>query len=64
MVILFQQDHGSGGLGNIDGGIHGDADIRHMQRGRIIDAIAHEADNMAFVLERMDDALLVRGWRF
>ena len=39
------------GLGDIDRGIDGDAHVGHMQRGRVVDAVAHEADDVPLVLQ-------------
>ena len=44
---LLQQDDVGRFLGDIDRSIDRNANIRRLQRGAIIDAIAHEADNMA-----------------
>ena len=61
MQALFQQNDVGRLLGDIDGGIDGDAHVGRVQRGRVVDAVAHEADDVPLVLERPDDPLLVRG---
>ena len=58
--ILFQQDHVGRVLGHVHGAVDRDADIRGMQRGRIVDAVAQIADHVAAPLEREDDAVLLR----
>jgi hypothetical protein len=35
-------------------------DIGNVERGRVIDAVAHEAHDMLLMLERANDPLLVR----
>ena len=57
---LLQQDDIGGFLGDIHGVIHRDADIGGAQGGGVVDAVAHEPDDVAFALEGLDDALLVR----
>ena len=59
--IGLEQDDVGRILGDIDGRIDGDADIGGMQGGRVIDAVAHEADDMAAPLQGQDDAVLLRG---
>ena len=58
---LFQQDDVRRGfLGDVHRGVHRDAHVGGAQRGRVVDAVAHEADDVPLALERPDDALLVR----
>jgi hypothetical protein len=64
MQVFLQQDDVGGLLGDVHGRVHRDADVRHMQRRGVIDAIAEEADHMAVALEQAHDALLVRGREF
>ena len=58
---LFEQDHVGGFLGDVHGGIDGDAHVGGAQGGGVVDAVAHEADDVAAALQRLDDALLVAG---
>ena len=39
---------------------HRDADVGRVQRRRVVDAVAEEADDVAAALEREDDAVLLR----
>ena len=48
-------------LGDIDRAIDGDADIRGMERRRIVDAVAEKADDMAAVPQPKNDAILLSG---
>ncbi len=48
-------------LGDINGLIDRDADIRGMQRRRVVDPIAEIADDMSALLQRQDDPLLLVG---
>ena len=59
--ILFQQDQVRRLLGDVGGRIDGDADVGGTQRGSIVDAVAHESDDMALGPEDADDSLLVSG---
>ena len=61
-IRLFSSRIDVGGfLGDIHRGIHRNAHIGGAQRGRVVDAVAHEADHVPFALQRLDDALLVGG---
>ena len=60
MQVMFQQDHVGRFLCHIHRRIHRQADIRRMQRGRIVDAVAQVADHMAARPERLDHAVLLR----
>ncbi len=40
---------------------HGDADVRLLQRGRVVDAVAGHRDDLAARLQGVDDPQLVRG---
>ena len=44
---------------DVDGLIHGDADVGRVQRGRIVDAVPEIADDVTGLLEREHDALLL-----
>jgi hypothetical protein len=46
-------------LGHVHRGIHRDAHVGRVQRGRVVDAVAHVADHVAGLLQRQDDALLL-----
>ena len=46
--------------GDVGGAHDGDADIRRMKRRRVVDPVAHESDHVAAVLERENDAVLLR----
>src|ERR1700693_1703897 len=59
---LFEHDDGSRILCHINCGSYRDTDISSVERRSIIDAITEEADDVASVLERKDDAILLR-WR-
>src|SRR5262249_15995836 len=54
---LFQQDDIGRLLGDVHGVIDRDAHIGRAQGRGVVDAVAHEADDVAFALERLDDAL-------
>ncbi|CAM5345144.1 hypothetical protein SSTU70S_04809 [Stutzerimonas stutzeri] len=59
---LVAQQHEVGGLlGHIHRGVHGDADIRGVQRRRVVDPVAEKAHHMTGLLQRADDALLLAG---
>ncbi len=58
--VVFQQDHGSGLLGHVYRTVHRDPDIGRMQRGRIVDAIAQIADDVAARLQCQQDAVFLR----
>ncbi|CAM5350633.1 hypothetical protein SSTU70S_00265 [Stutzerimonas stutzeri] len=59
---LVAQQHEVGGLlGHIHRGVHGDADIRGVQRRRVVDPVAEKAHHMTGLLQRADDALLLVG---
>ena len=59
--VGLEQDDVGRLLGDVHGRIDGDADIGGMQRGRVVDAVAEEADHMAAPLQRQDDAVLLGG---
>ena len=45
---------------NIRRGHHGNADIGGVQRGRVIDAVAHETHDVSSTLQSKNDAVLLR----
>ena len=50
-----------GGLArHVGGRHHRDADVRGVQRRRVVDAVAHVADDVAAPLQREDDPVLLR----
>ena len=49
--VFFQQDQVGGFLGDVGGGIHRDADVGRAQGGCVVDAVAHESDDVAFAAE-------------
>ena len=57
---LLEQDHVGGLLRDVDGRVDADPDVGGMERGRVVDAVAHEADGVLARLQRLDDPLLVR----
>jgi len=48
-------------LGHVHCLVHGNADVRGVQGRRVIDAVAHVAHDVAGLLQRQDDALLLVG---
>jgi len=57
--IVLQQDQIGSRARDIGGTVDRDADIRGMQRRSIVDAVTHEADNMAEPLQRQQDPQLL-----
>ncbi len=45
--VLFEQDYVGGVLGDVGGGVDRDADVGGVQRQRVVDAVAEEADGAA-----------------
>ena len=56
-VVLEQDDVGRL-LGDVGGAVDRDADVGGVQRRRIVDAVAEEADDVAAPLQRQDDPVL------
>ena len=54
------QDDVGGVARDVGGGHHRDADVGGVQRRRVVDAVAHVADDVAAPLEREDDPVLLR----
>ena len=59
LQVVLEQDHVGGLLGYIHRRIHRDADVRRMQRWRVIDAVAEVAHHMPPRLEGADHPLLL-----
>src|SRR5579862_4462847 len=59
--VFLQQNHVGRFLGDVHRVVHGNANVRGAQRGGIIDAVAHKADDMALLLKRLHDAFFVCG---
>ena len=57
----FQQDNVRGIAGDVYCCGDRDAHVGGVERRRIIDAVPHVADDMAAMLQRHDDAVLLRG---
>src|SRR5450830_116478 len=58
---LFQQNQIRCFLSDVDGGINGDTDVGCPQRRCIVDAVAHEADHMAQIMQRTYDTFFMDG---
>ena len=57
--VVLEQDQIGGRARDIGGAVDRNPDIRGMQRRRIVDAVAHEADDMAEPLQRQQDPVLL-----
>ena len=58
--VVVGEDHVRRLLGDVGAGdAHRDADVRRLQRGRVVDAVAGHRDDPPVRLERVDDAQLV-----
>ena len=57
---LFEQDDVGRLLGDVHRRVHRDADVGGAERGRVVDAVAEEPDDVLARLQHLDDALLVR----
>ena len=60
LQVVLEQDHVRRLLGHVHGCIDRQADIRRVQRRRIVDAVAEVADHVAARLQREDDPVLLR----
>jgi hypothetical protein len=58
--ILPQQDDVGRVLGDVDRAIDGDADIRSVQRRRVVDPVAEKFDDMSRQMQGFDDSGLLR----
>ena len=59
--VLVEQDDVGGVLGDVGGGVDGDADVGVVEGDRVVDAVAEEADVGAEAALREDDARLLLG---
>src|ERR1035438_3553373 len=59
--VLFEQDQIRRLLGDVGSRVDRDADVRSSQGGSIVDAVAHESDDVALTPESANDPLLVGG---
>ena len=57
--VVLEQDQIGSRARDIGGAVDRDPDIRGVQRRRIVDAVAHEADDMAEPLQRQQDPKLL-----
>ena len=57
----FKQDDIGRVLGHVNGRRDGHTDVRRVERGRVVDTVAQEADDVTATLEREDDPGLLRG---
>ena len=62
--VLFEQHKIRSIFRNILGGIHRDADVCSMQGWRVVNAVAHVADDMPGLLECQNDTFLLVGVHF
>jgi hypothetical protein len=44
---------------SVPGTAHGDAEVRGAQRGRVVDAVARDRDDLALLLQALDQPQLV-----
>ena len=60
--IVVEQDQGRGLARDVGAApAHGDADVRRLQRGRVVDAVAGHGDDLAIGLQRIDDPQFLLG---
>ena len=59
--VVVGQDHPAGVLGHLGARAHGDADVGGLDRRRVVDAVAGHGDDVALLLERVDEQHLVLG---
>jgi hypothetical protein len=57
--VVLQQHDVRGLLGNVDGPVDADADVRAAKCRSVIDSVTQESDNMAVGAQARDDALLM-----
>ena len=60
---FFQQDDVGQFLGDIDGGVDRDPDVRGFESRTVVDAVAKKADHAAFEMQSLDNSLLLRRRR-
>ena len=58
---FFEEDDVGRLLGDVDRGVDGDAHVGRLHREHIVDAVAHEADDVPLGPQRLDDLLLLVG---
>ena len=58
---FFQENDVRGFLGDVDGGIHGNADVRRLHGGGVVDPVAQKADHVAVALQGADDLFFLGG---
>jgi hypothetical protein len=56
---MFQQDQIGRGARDVGRAVDRNSDIGRVQRRRVVDAVAHEADDMAKPLQRQQDPMLL-----
>ena len=60
--VLLEQDDVGALLGDVDGGVNGDAAVARAHGGGVVDAVAHEADGFSAALaQHTHDARLLQG---
>src|SRR5207253_10863322 len=59
--VAFEQDNVGSVLGDVHGSRDGHTDVRRVDGGRVVDAVAQEADDVVATLEREDDPVFLRG---
>ena len=62
--VLLQQNDVRGFLGDVHRRVHGYADVRGLQRRAVVDAVAEEADDVPFQMQRFDHARLLLRRQF
>ena len=59
--VVVGQDHPAGVLRDLGAGAHGDADVGGLDRGCVVDAVAGHGDDLALLLQGLDQQHLVLG---
>ena len=57
--VVVNEDHAPGVLGDLRAAAHSDADVRGLDRRRVVDAVAGHRHHVALLLERVDEQHLV-----
>ena len=57
--VVVGEDHPGGLLGDLAAAAHGHADVRLLQRGRVVDRVAGHGDDQALFLHQASEAQLV-----